>query len=282
MRTINKIIQSQKQEIMPGRYINAPLPADEDGIDTSPFILLHHFGPFEVNYLNKFQFEPHPHKGFEAVTIVLDGEFEHSDSTGGHGNLAKGDVQWMTAGSGILHEEKQPDSFLEKGGMLQGIQLWINLPKANKLVKPKYQDIRSSDIPVIETGSTKQRVIAGNYSGVEGPASTFTEMNVVHIIIPAGEKLLIDTPASFNTSLYMLKGKVDISGKQAELSNMIIMNNDDSSFEVKVIEDTEILLLSGEPINEPVVQYGPFVMNTMGEIKEAFLEYREGKFGSIN
>jgi redox-sensitive bicupin YhaK (pirin superfamily) len=282
MRTINKIIKSQKQEIMPGRYINAPLPAEEDGINTSPFILLHHFGPFEVNYLNKFQFEPHPHKGFEAVTIVLDGEFEHSDSTGGHGNLAKGDVQWMTAGSGILHEEKQPESFLEKGGMLQGVQLWINLPKAYKLTKPKYQDIRSGDIPLAGTGIIKERVIAGNYKGVRGPASTFTPMTVVHAVIPKSETLTINVPKDSNTCVYFLKGSAKIGDETAGLSDMAIMNNDGSEFSLTANEDTEILLLSGEPINEPVVQYGPFVMNTMGEIKEAFLEYREGKYGNIN
>jgi quercetin 2,3-dioxygenase len=279
-RTINKIIKSQKQEIMPGRYINAPLPSDED-VNTSPFILLHHFGPFEVNYLNKFQFEPHPHKGFEAVTIVLDGEFEHNDSTGGHGYLNKGDVQWMTAGSGILHEEKQPESFLEKGGMLQGIQLWINLPKAYKLTKPKYQDIRNENIPVIVTGGIKERVIAGNYKRVTGPASTFTPMIVVHAIIPKLQTLKIESPQNFNTAIYMLKGNVKIENQYAGLSDMVIMNNDGSEFTFEAIEDTEILLLSGEPIDEPVVQYGPFVMNTMGEIKEAFLEYREGKFGNL-
>jgi redox-sensitive bicupin YhaK (pirin superfamily) len=281
MRTVNKIIQSQKQEIMPGRYINAPLPAEDD-INTSPFILLHHFGPFEVNYLNKFQFEPHPHKGFEAVTIVLNGEFEHRDSSGGHGNLNTGDVQWMTAGSGILHEEKQPDSFLEKGGMLHGIQLWINLPKANKYTAPKYQDIRDLNIPVIETDTAKERVIAGNYKGTIGAASTFTPMNVVHIIIPKGAKLKIDAPESFNTTFYMLKGQVGVGGNNAQLSELVVMNNDGGEFEIEAAEDSEILLLSGEPINEPVVQYGPFVMNTMGEIKQAFLDYREGKFGNLN
>lgn len=280
-RTINKIIQSEKQEIMPGRYINAPLPSHEEA-ETSPFILLHHFGPFEINYLNKFQFEPHPHKGFEAVTIVLNGEFEHRDSSGGHGNLNTGDVQWMTAGSGILHEEKQPESFLEKGGLLQGVQLWINLPRASKLTKPKYQDIRNENIPVIETGDVKERVIAGNYKGVKGMASTFTPMNVIHIIIPKSQKLKIEAPKSYNTSAYILKGKVSVEDKTAALSEMVIMNNDGDEFTIEAAEDSEILLLSGEPINEPVVQYGPFVMNTMGEIKEAFLEYREGKFGNLN
>jgi quercetin 2,3-dioxygenase len=280
-RTINKIIQSEKQEIMPGRYINAPLPSHEE-VETSPFILLHHFGPFEINYLNKFQFEPHPHKGFEAVTIVLNGEFEHRDSSGGHGNLNTGDVQWMTAGSGILHEEKQPDSFLEKGGILQGVQLWINLPKASKLTSPKYQDLRNNDIPIVETGSVIERVIAGNYKDVRGSASTFTPMNVVHIIIPKSQMLRIEAPNSFNTSAYILKGKVSVEDNTAALSEMVIMNNDGDEFTIEAAEDSEILLLSGEPINEPVVQYGPFVMNTMGEIKEAFLEYREGKFGNLN
>lgn len=277
---IKTIIHSPKMEIMPGRSINAPLP-DNNGGHLDPFILLHHFGPFEVNYLNKFQFEPHPHKGFEAVTILFEGEMEHRDSSGGHGRLAGGAVQWMTAGSGILHEEKQPQDFLEKGGTIHGIQLWINLPKEYKSVTPKYQDISSGKIPVIETNGIKERVIAGNYKNTKGAATIYSPMNVVHAVIPAGKQVTMEINPDYNTGIYVTKGKVNIGGQNAGVSDMAIFENGGNEININADEDSELLLLSGEPINEPVVQYGPFVMNTMGEIKQAFLDYREGKFGNV-
>lgn len=277
---IKKIIHSPKMEIMPGRSINAPLP-DNNGGHLDPFILLHHFGPLEVNYLNKFQFEPHPHKGFEAVTILFEGEMEHRDSSGGHGRLAGGAVQWMTAGSGILHEEKQPQDFLEKGGTIHGIQLWINLPKQFKSVTPKYQDISAGKIPVNESNGIKERVIAGNYKNIKGAASTYSPMNVVNAVIPAGKQLSMEINPDFNTGIYITKGKVNIGGQPVVISDMAVLENGGNEINITAEEDSELLLLSGKPINEPVVQYGPFVMNTMGEIKQAFLDYREGKFGNI-
>lgn len=280
-RTINKIIKSQKQEIMPGRFINAPLPSDEAG-GVSPFILLHHFGPFEINYLNSFSFEAHPHRGFDAVTFLFEGEMQHRDSTGGYGRLKPGDVQWMTAGSGILHEESQPKDFLETGGLIHGIQLWVNLPKANKMTNPKYQDIRNEDIPVLKNNGVKERVIAGNYKNLTGPAKTFTPITAVHGIFSKGGKTKIDVPADFNACIYITKGSVKIDDKTALHADLVLFKNDGAEFEAEAIEDSEFLLLAGKPIDEPVVQYGPFVMSSMGEIKQAFLDYREGKFGNIN
>lgn len=273
-----KIIKSSKLEIMPGRSINAPLPSDE-APDISPFILLHHFGPFEVNYLNKFEFEPHPHRGFEAVTILFDGEMEHKDSTGSHGKLSGGDVQWMTAGSGVLHEEKQAEEFLERGGTIHGIQLWINLPKAKKMSTPGYQDIAAANIPTVTCGDVKERVIAGTYKGVTGPARTNSPMNVVHGIMPAGSETALVMQTGYNSCLYITKGKLTVNGLEAAASDLVVL---DDAAELKAGKDSEYLFLTGEPINEPVVQYGPFVMNTMGEIKQAFLDYREGKFGTVS
>ena len=282
-KQVSQIIKSRKMEIMPGRAINAPLPSDEIDENTlSPFILLHHFGPFEVNYLNKFAFEPHPHRGFDAVTILFEGALRHRDSTGGKGSLSSGDVQWMTAGSGILHEESQPDEFLEKGGIVHGIQLWINIPKANKMHDPRYQDIRSNDIPVITGAGTIERVIAGTYKDKTGPAATFTPITAVHGKISKGAKLVCSIPELYNSLIYVTVGKVTIGGKPARASELAYLSNEGKDIEITADEDSEFLLLSGEPINEPVVQYGPFVMNTMGEIKQAFLDYREGKFGELN
>ncbi len=273
-----KLIKSSKLEIMPGRSINAPLPSDE-APDVSPFILLHHFGPFEVNYLNKFEFEPHPHRGFEAVTILFEGEMEHKDSTGSHGKLSGGDVQWMTAGSGVLHEEKQAAGFLERGGTIHGIQLWINLPMAKKMTTPGYQDIASANIPTAVNGDVKERVIAGTYKGVTGPAKTSSPMAVVHGIMQAGTATTLEIPAGYNSCLYITKGNLTVNGMEAGVSDFLLL---DDTAELKAESECEYLFLTGEPINEPVVQYGPFVMNTMGEIKQAFLDYREGKFGTVN
>lgn len=264
---------------MPGKYINSPFPADELKM-VDPFVLLHHFGPFEVNKSGSFSFEPHPHRGFEAVTFLFEGEFEHRDSTGAHGKLYSGDVQWMTAGSGVLHEEKQPDEFLEKGGTVHGIQLWINLPKKFKMTKPKYQDIRKDSIPVIEDRETKLRVIAGNYKNVTGPAETFSPMTVIHGISDGGIHN-IEIPEKFACIIYITRGNAEINGITVDNAKLSLMSSKGTEIEIKTNSGTEYLLLSGEPINEPVVQYGPFVMNNMGEIKQAYLDYRNGIMGSL-
>lgn len=277
-----RIIKSQKQEIMPGRFINAPLPAAELNYDdTSPFVLLHHFGPFEINYLNKFAFEPHPHRGFDAVTFLFDGEMQHRDSTGGTGHLSAGDVQWMTAGSGILHEESQPEGFLKQGGVIHGIQLWINLPKKYKMSSPRYQDIASGNIPVIETGSSTERVIAGEYKGIRGPAETYSPIIAVHGKIKNGQAIKSEIPEYNNSLVYVTLGSISIGDSLITGGNMAQLSGEGKEFEISAAEDSEYLLLSGKPLGEPAVQYGPFVMNTMGEIKQAFLDYREGKFGIL-
>ncbi len=282
-REIIKIIKSEKQEIMPGRIINAPLPTDDaENIETSPFIVLHHFGPFEVNYLNKFAFEPHPHRGFDAVTILFEGQMEHRDSTRSHGKLSSGDVQWMTAGSGVLHDEKQPQDFLEKGGIIHGIQLWVNLPKEFKMVKPRYQDIQSKDIPAISSNGVTERIIAGTYKGKFGAAKTYSPVTAIHGIMEKGAKISGSIPKDQNMMIYVTKGKLSSGRNDIQQSEMAMFGMGDENYEVIALEPSEYLLLAGEPINEPVVQYGPFVMNTMDEIKQAFMDYREGKFGTLN
>jgi redox-sensitive bicupin YhaK (pirin superfamily) len=281
-KSINKIIKSPKQEIMPGRSINAPLPNDALSTEqTSPFILLHHFGPMEINYLNKFEFEPHPHRGFDAVTILFDGRMQHRDSTGGKGSLSAGDVQWMTAGSGILHEESQPDEFLKKGGIIHGIQLWVNIPKEHKMAPPKYQDISSGKIPLIGTeGVSSERVIAGEYKGITGPASTFSPVTAVLGKLLNGKDITCEIPENHNSLIYITLGKLNISGNNVNAGDLVSLSRQGKEILIRAEEDSEYLLLSGKPIDEPVVQYGPFVMNTMGEIKQAFIDYREGRFGN--
>lgn len=284
-RKIKQIIEGQKQEIMPGKFINAPLPAGGvEPQETSPFILLHHFGPLKVNYLDKFAFEPHPHRGFDAVTILFEGEMQHRDTTGGHGRLSGGDVQWMSSGAGILHEESQPQDFLEKGGMLNGIQLWVNVPGNDKKIPAKYQDISKDSIPVIESGGVKERLIAGKYKNSTGPAKTSTTLTAVHGIMSAGSKVKIEVSDGHTLLIYITKGEVTVNEGSGivKAGEIALFENTGNELSLSAKTETEYLMLTGEPINEPVVQYGPFVMNTMGEIKQAFLDYREGKFGELN
>ncbi|HJY64721.1 MAG TPA: pirin family protein [Ignavibacteria bacterium] len=278
-KNIKQIINSEKQQIMPGMFINSPFPTEELK-QVDPFVLLHHFGPNEVNKAKSFSFEPHPHRGFEAVTFLFEGEFEHRDSSGGFGKLSGGDVQWMTAGSGIIHEEKQPDDFIDKGGIVHGIQLWINLPKDVKMSPPKYQDIRKADIPEIKEKNSKLRIIAGSFNGLTGPAKTFTPMLVIHGIINNGNNN-IEIPENYNSLIYVTKGSITVNGVYVSKSQMALMSNDGTTINISSESGSEFLLLSGNPINEPVVQYGPFVMNTMGEIKQAFIDYRNGSMGKI-
>lgn len=284
-REIKHILKAQKQEIMPGKFINAPLPASgvEDG-ETSPFILLHHFGPLKVNYLDKFAFEPHPHRGFDAVTILFEGEMQHRDTTGGHGRLSGGDVQWMSSGAGILHEESQPQDFLEKGGILNGIQLWVNVPSKDKKTPAKYQDVSKDSIPVIESSGVKERLIAGNYKNSTGPAKTSTKLAAVHGIMSAESEVNIEATEGYTMLIYVTKGELTINEGSGiiKAGEIALFENKGNELSLSAKTETEYLMLTGEPINEPVVQYGPFVMNTMGEIKQAFLDYREGKFGEIN
>ncbi|HEY3250735.1 MAG TPA: pirin family protein [Ignavibacteria bacterium] len=281
MTAINKIINSSKEQIMPGKFINSPFPTDEL-MQVDPFVLLHHFGPYKVSKSSSFSFEPHPHRGFEAVTFLFEGEFEHKDSTGGFGRLSSGDVQWMTAGSGIIHVEKQPEEFLEKGGVIHGIQLWVNLPKSAKDTEPKYQDIKNTDIPKVEENGNILRVIGGEYNGVKGPAKTFTPIMAIHGILKNENDIKITIPPSYNSLIYITRGEVKAEETIVSETNMVLLNRGTSSVKVKAQGQAEFLLLAGEPINEPVVQYGPFVMNNMAEIKKAFLDYSNGLMGKIN
>jgi redox-sensitive bicupin YhaK (pirin superfamily) len=212
---------------------------------------------------------------------MFEGEFEHRDSTGGFGRLSGGDLQWMTAGSGVIHEEKQPKDFIEKGGIVHGIQLWINLPREFKMTKPKYQDIGSSTIPIISENGNRLRIIAGNYKNVTGPAVTFTPMLVIHGISEKNSNIELDVPENYNSLIYVTKGNLLIGTAEINETQMALMNNDGALISIASSSGAEFVLLSGKPINEPIVQYGPFVMNSMAEIKQAFLDYSQGLMGKI-
>lgn len=251
----------------------------------SPFLLLHHFktldiAPGEVD----FDVAPHPHRGFEPVTFLFEGKLHHRDSMGNEGFLSDGDVQWMTAGRGVIHSEAAMDEFQESGGNFHGVQLWVNLPKANKMATPVYQDIKAENIPVYvsEDGALKMRLVAGKWNTMQGPANTFTDIIALHGTITKDKQDDINIPAGHNALLYVLEGKLEINGKHHVREGMIVIYENDGSFiSIKAKEDAQFLLLSGVPIDEPYASYGPFVMNTQTEIMEAIRDYQAGKMGIL-
>ena len=254
------------------------------GKQMSPFLMLDYAGPAEfVSTAERKGVGSHPHRGFETVTIVYEGEVAHKDSTGQGGTIGPGDVQWMTAGSGILHEEFHSEEFAKQGGTLEMVQLWVNLPARLKMTKPGYQAILNKQIPSIDlrNGAGKARIIAGEFDGHQGPAQTFTPMNVVDLKLKKGE-FTLPVPAGWNVSLVVLKGAVEATdGVVAKDAQMLMFSNQDQDIQVNALEDSIALLLCGEPINEPIVGYGPFVMNTKEEIAQAMQDFNSGSFGAI-
>lgn len=228
---------------------------------------------------------PHPHKGFETVTIAYQGEVAHCDSSGGGGTIQAGDVQWMTAGRGIVHEEFHSREFSEQGGPFEMVQLWVNLPAKDKDTPAAYQPIRKEEIPVLslpdDAGSL--RLIAGSYQGKQGPAKTFTAMNVWDVVLHAGASTAFILPATHNLSLAILRGEVRINeGESAQADDLVRFQAGGEVLELQAGEEgATLLLLSGVPLDEPVVGYGPFVMNSMDEIRQAFADYERGKFGKL-
>lgn len=254
------------------------------GKQMSPFLMLDYAGPADFPpTTDRKGVGSHPHRGFETVTIVYEGEVAHKDSTGQGGTIGPGDVQWMTAGSGILHEEFHSEDFAQSGGTLEMVQLWVNLPAKLKMTKPAYQAILNKQIPTIElkNDAGQARIIAGEFDGHEGPAHTFTPMNVIDLKLKKGSTS-IPVPEGWNTSLVVLKGAVEAGeGAVAKDAQMLMFSNQGQDIEINVLEDSIALLLSGEPINESIVGYGPFVMNTKEEIAQAMQDFNSGSFGSI-
>jgi redox-sensitive bicupin YhaK (pirin superfamily) len=251
----------------------------------SPFLLLDFAGPAEFTpAVTPRGVGQHPHRGFETVTIVYHGEVSHRDSTGQGGTIGPGDVQWMTAGAGILHEEFHSEAFTRAGGMLQMIQLWVNLPARHKMTAPRYQAILNSEIPAVAlaNGAGTVRVIAGQYENTQGPAQTFTPMNVWDLRLTASSSATAPIRAGWNTALIVLKGQIKVNHERTVQDGaMVVLSAHGSDCFIESISDASVLLLSGEPIDEPVEGYGPFVMNTRGEIEQAIHDFNSGKFGEM-
>lgn len=259
---------------------------DNLGKHISPFLLLDHAAPT--------QFEPtaerrgvgqHPHRGFETVTIVYQGELEHRDSTGSGGKIGPGDVQWMTAASGIIHEEFHSEDFARQGGFMEMVQLWVNLPAKDKMAPAGYQTILKSDIPSIDLkdNAGSLRLIAGRFEGHQGPAKTFTPIDVWDMRLNAGKNLTLDVHDGYNTALVVLRGTVQVNGRErVEAGQLALFDRAGEQLHLHANHDAVVLLRSGEPIDEPIVGHGPFVMNSEQEIHQAFNDFHSGRFGAMD
>lgn len=253
--------------------------------EVSPFLMLDYAGPAHFKPSRRPRgVEEHPHRGFETVTIAYQGSVDHRDSGGNSGTINPGDVQWMTAASGVVHEEMHGKDFTEKGGDFEMVQLWVNLPKAYKMSKPRYQGILSSQIPHVELGpGAYSRVIAGELAGVKGPAITFTPVNVFDVRLETGGRGELSLPSDHNAAMVLLRGDVIVNGSSALKGEAQIapLGPSGESVELEAKAQSLLLVLSGEPINEPVASYGPFVMNTEAELRQAFEDYRAGRMGHV-
>jgi quercetin 2,3-dioxygenase len=284
MDTLKKVVSVRRAPsahwVGNGFHVRSLFSYDRDPQALSPFLLLDYGAPE--------QFAPtaerrgvgrHPHRGFETVTIAYQGGVEHGDSAGNHGVIGAGDVQWMTAASGIVHEEWIESGLTERGGTVEMAQLWVNLPAKDKMAPPAYQDIRSAQIPVLPLGAKSSlRVIAGEYSGARGPARTFTPVNVWDARIGAGERVELEFPAGYTTLLAVLKGKVGLSGAEVAGPALVLLERAGTRAAIEASGDATVLVLNGKPIDEPVVGYGPFVMNSQDEVRRAFEDFHAGRF----
>jgi quercetin 2,3-dioxygenase len=261
-------------------------PSNDLDRKVSPFLMLDYAGPqyFEPTDHPRGVGE-HPHRGFETVTIVYEGVVAHRDSAGNSGVIGPGDVQWMTAASGIVHEELHEKEWAKHGGTLHAIQLWVNLPKTSKMSAPGYQTILNADIPAIdlEGGTGRLRVIAGSFLGHKGPAHTFTPVELYDLQLKAGKLVALTLPEGHNTSIFVLQGSASVNGSQvAGEAELIVCTHNGSQVTIDAQENSRLLIMAGEPIEEPIARYGPFVMNTRAELMQAAQDYQAGKMGHLS
>jgi redox-sensitive bicupin YhaK (pirin superfamily) len=276
---------NQRHWVGNGFPVRSVFSYNDRAAELTPFLLLDYAGPatFAPTTERKGVGE-HPHRGFETVTIVYAGEVEHRDSSGGGGIIGPGDVQWMTAGGGLVHEEFHGPEFAKNGGAFEMVQLWVNLPAKDKLAQPGYQGITSAQIPrvALPAGAGSVRVIAGDYNGTAGPAHTFSPVNVWDVSVKAGGRATFKVPAGYTTALFVLRGKIRLAdGEAVAEAELAVLERAGEEFSVEALEDSVLLVLNGQPFAEPVVGYGPFVMNTRAEIQQAVTDFQNGKMGRI-
>jgi len=285
LNTIKTVGRSDFVNMGPIR-LRQPFPTqDIEMVD--PFILLHHYGPYTINEKNNpFDLGPHPHRGFEPITFIIQGEQLHRDSLGHESIVKDGDVQWTTAGRGIIHAEGPSKEFVRKGGTLEGIQLWLNLPAEKKMISANYQHVTNEEFTIVssEDGKVKIQIIAGQLEGKSGKISTQTSVNAFMVDIEKGGEYTIEIAKDHQSLVYLLKGDVTVNNEihlMQDENQLIEFNQDGACFTIKGNTKSKLLFLSGEPLNEKVASYGPYVMNTQTEIMEAMRDYQMGKMGFL-
>ena len=281
-RSVSQIVHATPQLEGEGMIVTRPFPtARLDQID--PFLLLDRMGPVTHGPGEAKGAPDHPHRGFETVTYVLDGAIEHQDSQGNRGRIGPGDVQWMTAGAGVIHSEMPSDDIRRDGGRLHGFQLWVNLPRRDKMMTPRYQELRAAEIPTgkSDDGKVTVTVIAGESLGARASIDTRTPIMVLHVRLAAGARLAQAVPETYNAFAFVISGEATFGGRAARENDAVIFERDGDTVDVGTGGGAELLLIGGVPLNEPVARYGPFVMNTPGEIRQAMLDYQSGRFGEI-
>ncbi|WP_452600215.1 pirin family protein [Pontimicrobium sp. MEBiC01747] len=266
--------------------LRQPIPTNTiENID--PFLLLHHYGPYDINEKNNpFDLGPHPHRGFEPITFLLQGEQLHRDSLGNESVVKAGDVQWSTAGRGIIHSEGPTKSFVKQGGVLEGIQLWLNLPSEKKMIPAAYQHIEGDSFNTVKSEDKKItiQVIAGELNGIYGKIKTQTPVNVYMISAEKDSSHTVEIAKNHNALIYLIDGNVNINKNNKLIKNdnqLIEFNNDGEGFTIDVLKRSKLLFLSGQPFNEKITSWGPYVMNTQTEIMEALRDYQQGKMGFL-
>ena len=288
-RTISEIITAKTTTEGEGFTVHRPFPNYATG-DFDPFLLLDEMGPIEISPGQAKGASDHPHRGFETVTYVIEGAFEHKDSHGNSGKLYPGDVQWMTAGSGVVHSEIPEKEFAQKGGRLHAFQLWVNLPKKDKMTKPRYQDVPSADIPIAKSddGKVQVKIIAGQSMGKSAAIDTKTPIMYLHFTIRPGGKIIQEIPGECNVFAYVASGNVLFGSEQklVKKEQAIFFERDGNTVSFEVSSESnnpaDLLLLAGVPLAEPIKRYGPFVMNTEEELQQAINDYKNGKMGKID
>lgn len=250
----------------------------------SPFLLLDHAGPHNFAPSTRTRgVDWHPHRGFETVTVVYDGEVDHHDTAGNGGRIRSGDVQWMTAGSGLLHKEFHSPDFTRRGGRFEVLQLWVNLPRADKMTAPRYQPLAAHDIPVVQLPEKAGtvRVIAGEFGNARGAARTFTPIILLDVRLSAGKRVTLDLKDGYTAALYVLKGAVRLGDETARASELVVLDRKGAEVTIDAISDATVFVMNGRPIDEPIAGYGPFVMNTRQEIQQAFADFHQGRLGVV-
>jgi len=268
--------KSPAQAVLEGGGVLVHRAFPRPGLEqVDPFLLFDHMGPFTVGRGNATGFPDHPHRGFETVTYMLQGEFEHADSAGNRGRIETGGAQWMTAGDGIVHSEMPARRLLEEGGTLEGVQIWVNLPRSQKRIAPRYQDVAPGDIPTIEVPGGSVRVVSGSAFGASGPASTHSPILMLHVRLDPHSSLTIPAPREHSALAVRLRG--------SDANTLEVFASDDDEIEIDGRDDgADVLVLVAEPLREPVARAGPFVMNTRDELLEAFDDYEAGRLGRIS